>query len=194
MQRIFARGRRLTLLGVAVAAAAAIGGAEAGSVSANGHEFIASKTGKVTSKYIGEQTFKTSGGTIECTGVTGTGTVTELESPTHKEVLTYTGCTGFGVGIKISAAHFEMNANGSERLEKVVTVTPEGLSCEVLIPAQTFEGMKYTNDTGGKVTAAANVSNITIKGTGGMCGGENSESSYTGSMKAEIEGGTLEWK
>ncbi|MCW3020291.1 MAG: hypothetical protein JWN10_2599, partial [Solirubrobacterales bacterium] len=119
--------------------------------------------------------------------------VKETKMVTHKEVLTYTGCTGFGVTLKISPAHFEFNANGSAKLESRVIVSSESLACEVLIEPQTLETLAYTTASG-KVTAAANVTKIRSLGTGGMCGSENTEGSYTGSIQAEVEGGTVEWK
>jgi hypothetical protein len=185
--------QRITLFWVVLLSAFAIAGVSAVSVSASGHEFIVSKTGKTTSKGTNAQIFKTSAGTIECGSVTGTGEMTETKSVTHKEVLTYSECFGFGMSIKVTAAHFEYNANGSARLEKTVYVTPEGSGCEVLIEPQTLESIAFTNSSG-KVTAAANVTKIHSKGTGGDCGAENTTGTYTGSIKAEVEGGTVEWK
>jgi len=185
--------QRITLFWVVLLSAFSIAGVSAVSVSANGHEFITSKTGKTKSKGTNAQIFKTGAGTIECTTVTGTGEMSETKSVTHKEVLTYSGCSGFGMGIKVTAAHFEYNANGSARLEKTVYVTPEGAGCEVLIEPQTLESISYTNASG-KITSTAVVGKIHSRGTGGACGGENTEGSYTGSIQGEIEGGTAEWK
>ena len=186
--------RRMTLLSVAVVAVAGVVASQAVTVSAQSGEFIASKSGKVTGKAVNTQIFKTGAGTIECTGATSSGTVTEGKATIHKEVVTYSGCTGFGKSISITAAHFELNAGGSEKLEKAVDITLEGASCEVVIPSQTMEGMDYKNEAGGKVVAGADIFDIKSKGTGGVCGSENSEGSYTGSIEAELEGGTLEWK
>ena len=72
-------------------------------------------------------------------------------------------------------------------------VKPEGAGCEVLIEPQTLESLSYSNSSG-KVTASATVIKIVSKGTGGDCGGENTEGSYTGDIQAEVEGGTVEWK
>jgi hypothetical protein len=185
--------QRITLFGMVLLSAFAIAGVGAVSVSASGHEFIVSKAGKTKSKGTNGQIFKTGAGTIECTTVTGTGEMSETKSVTHKEVLTYSGCTGFGMSISVTAAHFEYNANGSARLEKTVFVTPEGSGCEVLIEPQTLEKIAYTN-TSGKITSTANVTKIHSRGTGGACGAENTEGSYSGSIQGELEGGTAEWK
>lgn len=186
--------QRITLFWVVLLSAFAVAGVSAVSVSASGHEFVVSKTGKTKSKGTSAgQVFKTGAGTIECSTVTGTGEMKETTSVTHKEVLTYTGCVGFGMDISVTAAHFEFNANGSAKLEKTVYVTPEGAGCEVLIEPQTLEAITYSNSSG-KVTASANVSKIHSRGTGGDCGGENTEGTYTGKIQGEVEGGTAEWK
>jgi hypothetical protein len=185
--------QRITLFWVVLLSAFAIAGVSAVSVSASGHEFIVSKTGKTKSKGTNSQVFKTGAGTIECSTVTGTGEMKESTSVTHKEVLTYSGCVGFGMAITVTPAHFEFNANGSAKLEKTVYVTAESAGCEVLIEPQTLESLSYTNSSG-KVTASATVTKIHSRGTGGSCGGENVEGSYTGKIQAEVEGGTVEWK
>lgn len=185
--------KRITMFGMILLVAGALAGASAVSVSASGHEFVASKTGKTKSKGTAVQLFKTSAGTIECTTVTGSGEITELKSTTHKEVLTFSGCTGFGGGVKVSAADFEYNANGPAKLEKRVTLAPEGMSCEVLLEPQTVESLGYENSSG-KLKSEAAIFKIHSKGTGGACGGENTEGSYSGTIAAELEGGTLEWK
>jgi hypothetical protein len=185
--------QRITLFWVVLLSAFAIAGVSAVSVSASGHEFIVSKTGKTKSKGTDTQVFKTGAGTIECSTVTGTGEMKEATSVTHKEVLTYSGCIGFGMSIKVTAAHFEFNANGSAKLEKTVYVSSESAGCEVLIEPQTLESLSFSN-LSGKVTASATVTKIHSKGTGGACGGENTEGSYTGDIQGEVEGGTVEWK
>lgn len=185
---------RIAKLGLALAAVLAVIGVGAVPVSAVEHEFVASKTGKTSSVWKNVQVFKTGAGTIECSKVTGTGEITALKSSVHKETLTYTECIAFGFPkVLVTPAHFEFNANGSAKLEKSVTVTPEGSGCEVVIPAQTVESIGYTNESG-KLGAEAVVFNIVSKGTGGVCGAENKEGTYTGKILATLEGGTLEWK
>jgi hypothetical protein len=187
--------KRIVMLGVALLTAFSVVAVDAVSVSASGAEFVASKTGKISSKAATNLRFKTSAGTIECTEVSGSSEVTELKSVTHKEVLTFAGCTGFGGNITISEAHLELNANGSAKLEKRVILTPEGTGCEVLIEPQTLETFKFSNAAGGKVTVEPTVTKIHSKGTGGVCGGENTEGSLSGTISTELDGsGTVEWK
>jgi hypothetical protein len=186
--------RLMMICGVVLLSAFTLTGVGAVSVSASGHEFITSKTGKTKSKGINTQKFKTGAGTIECTTVTGSGEVKEpTKMAAHKEVLTYSGCIGFGVSLKVTPAHFEFNANGFAKLENQVVVSSASLTCEVLIEPQTLETIAYANESG-KVKATANVSKIQSIGTGGTCGGENNEGSYTGSILGELESGTVEWK
>jgi hypothetical protein len=187
--------RRIVILGVAMVAAFAVVAVDAISVSASGDEFVASKVGKIKSKGSA-QTFKTSAGTIECSEVTGSSEILagELKSVVHKEVLTFVNCKGFGDPVAISAAHLELNANGSAKLEKKVTLKPEGAGCEVLIEAQSLGGFGYSNAAGGKVNVEPTVTAIHSKGTGGICGGENTEGSYSGTIVSELEGGSVEWK
>jgi hypothetical protein len=187
--------KRTTMSGLALLGAFAIVAVSAVSVSASGHEFVASKTGKTKGKATNAQVFKTSAGTLECAHVASTGEVTALKSAVHKETLTYTACIAFGYpSVKITPAHFEYNANGSAKLESSVTITPEGSGCKIVIPAQTVETVTYENTPAGQITARANVLNIHSKGTGGVCGAENSEGSYSGSVAGELEGGTVEWR
>jgi hypothetical protein len=188
--------QRIVMLGVALAAALSIAAIGAGSVSATGHEFVASKTGTTKGKQTDAAVFKTGAGTLECKNVSSTGSITELKSAIHKETLTYTACAAFGYSkVKITPVKFEYSANESARLETAVTITPEGAGCHITIPAQTVSGISYENKPSKEITANANASGIISKGSGEACGSEeNSEGSYTGSMTAELEGGSVEWK
>jgi len=187
--------QRIVMLGLALLAALSVTAVSAVSVSASGHEFLASKTGKTKGKQTDAQVFKTAAGTLECNIVSSTGEITELKSTVHKEVLTFSGCSAFGYpSVKITAADFEFSANGSVRLEKSITITPEGAGCKMIVPAQTVSEISYQNESGGKVTATANAFKITSKGSGGTCGGEETGGTYTGSVESELESGTIEWK
>jgi hypothetical protein len=184
--------KRIAMLGMALLAIVAIGGANAISVSASGHEFGASTAGKTVSHGTTEQVFKTTAGTIECETVTGSGTISAGKAATHKEVLDFGECTGFSKKINVSPAYFEYNANGPAKLEKEVRVSSSTLSCELIIEPQTVESLSYEG-TGGKLISKASIGKVKARGTGGVCGGAT-EASYTGTIEAELEGGTLEWK
>jgi len=187
--------QRLAILGMVLLTAFAVVGVDAVSVSASGHEFVASKTGKTKSKQTDAQVFKTGAGTLECTEASGTGEIKEGHSITHKEVFTYSGCSAFGSKVTVTPAHFEFNANGPVKLENEVTITPTNDECELVIEPQTLEHANYKNETGGKVGATASAVKIHSKGTGGGCGSsENTEGSYKGAVLGELEGGTLEWQ
>ncbi len=184
--------KRTMMLGMILLAALAIAGAGAMSVSAQSHEFVANKTGKTKGKGSGAQVFRTGTALIECSTATGTGEITALKSTTHKEVLTFSGCTGFGKKVTVSPAHFVFNANGPATLENEVEIHPEGLSCEVVVEPQTVESLGYETSSG-KLKSEATITKVQAKGTGGVCGGVT-EATYSGTIIAELEGGTLEWK
>jgi hypothetical protein len=75
-------------------------------------------------------------------------------------------CEAFGFsGVTISGVKFEFSAEGSARLEKSVTIHPEGAGCEVIIPAQTMNNVAYNNETGGKLLATASITKIHSKGS-----------------------------
>jgi hypothetical protein len=186
---------RVIKFGLVLIAALGVAGISAVSVSANGHEFIASKAGKTKSKSTDAQVFKTGAGTLECSEVSGSGTIAAGSSTAHKEVFTYSGCSAFGSKVKVSAAHFEFEANGPVKLENEVTIEPTNEECKVVIPSQTLEKATYENKSGGKLQAEANAYKIHSRPTGGSCGStENTEGSYNGAALGELEGGTLEWK
>ncbi len=186
--------QRITMFGTALLATFAIVALNAASVSASGHEFYASKTGKTKSKSTNAQIFKTGSGTLECKEVTGTGEMKEGKSTAHKEVFTYSGCYAFGGDVTISPAHFEFNANGPVTLEKRMIITVGDDECEILVEPQTVEHANYENKSGGKVEAEAVALKIHSVGAGNGCGGNNTEGSYDGSVLGELEGGTIEWK
>jgi hypothetical protein len=186
--------KRIIVLGVALLATFGVVAVNAVSVSASGDEFVASKTGKTKSKQIDSQVFKTSAGTLECAKVTGSGEIKEGKSAAHKEVFTYSACRAFGSSATMSTADFEFSASGPVKLENTIEIVIGGGECEILIEPQTVEKAAYANKTGGKIEAEANALKIHSRGTGGDCGGSNTEGSYNGAMTAELEGGTLEWK
>jgi hypothetical protein len=187
--------RLMMMFGVILLSATTFVGASAVSVSANTEEFVANKTGKTTGKQVNPQVFKTGAGTIECTTVTSTGKIeAPLNFTAHKEVLTYSGCSGFGVALTMTPAHFEFLANKTAKLEKTVTISSESLTCKVLLEPQTLNSVNYTNSSG-KLIASATVTGIHSIPTGGTCGStENTEGSYSGKIEAELESGTIEWK
>ena len=187
--------KRIMILGVALLTIFAVVAVDAVSVSASGDEFYASKAGKTKSKQTGAQVFKTSVGTLECSEVSGTGTIAAGSSSSHKEVFTYSGCFASGSGMKISAADFEFYATGAVKLENTVIIEPNNKECEIVLEPQTVEGgATYENKSGGKVEAEADALKIHSKGTGGNCGGTSTSGSYMGSDLGELESGTIEWK
>jgi len=186
--------KRIVILGAALLTIFGVVAVDAVSVSASGDEFHASKAGKTKSKGTDVQVFRTSAGSVECSEVTGTGTIAAGSSSSHKEVFTYSGCTAFGTTVKISSADFEFFASGAIKLENTVTVVPSTKECELVLEPQTVDGATYENRSGGKIEAEAEAEKVHSKGTGGNCGGTSTTGSYGGSDLGELEGGTIEWK
>lgn len=182
--------RRTTTLGLALLAASAL--AATCSASAFGHEFVVSKLGKTAAIQLGEQDFTVSGiGRVDCTEASGQGEATALKFLTFKEIITYSHCNGGDV--KVSPVHFEFNGNGNAIIEKTAAVEEVGAGCEVLLRKQTLEGFEFENSSG-KVTMAADVHDLHSAGTGGICGGEDTEGTYEGTLSISLVGGTIEWK
>lgn len=185
--------KRIMVLAMVLLGAAAIAGASAISVSAQSHEFIASKTGKTKSKGVGgTQVIRFGNQAVECTEASGTGEITSGSSTTHKEDITFGGCIGFGGDVSITTADFDFNADGQAKLENRIVITVTGEECEIIAEPQTDESLTYAT-SGSKLKSEANIKGIALKGSGGECGG-NSEAKYAGTMEAELEGGTLSWK
>jgi hypothetical protein len=177
-------------LGLALLAASAL--AATFSASAFGHEFVVSKLGKLAGVQLGEQDFTVSGiGHVDCTEASGQGEATALKFLTFKEIITYSHCNDGNV--TISPVHFEFNGNGNALIEKTATVEEVGAGCEVLLRKQTLEGFEFENSSG-KVTMAANFHGLHSAGTGGICGGEDTEGTYAGTLSISLVGGTIEWK
>jgi hypothetical protein len=182
--------RRAKMLGLVMVATSAIAATTA--TSASGHEFIASKTGKTASTALGEQEFTLGGlGHVHCTEASGEGELTASKFTAFKEIITYGNCNGGKV--TISPAHFDFNAAGTATIEKTFTAREVGVECEVLIDKQTLTGFAYSNSAG-KVTITADASGLHEVGTGGICGGEDTEGTYKGIVGVALEGGVIEWK
>jgi len=189
--------RRIKFLAVAVVAALCMSVVAVASASA--HEFVASKAGKTKSTALTTQVFNTGAGEVTCTKLSGKGEVTEaeLKSETHKETVSYSGCTAFGfVKVKITAAKYDFNANGTVLLENEVTITPEGANCTVKVTkGQNLSAVSFANEAG-KIKEISEVTGIHSVSSGGACGekGEHTNGTYKGTASTELEGGTIEWK
>ncbi|MHB1809408.1 MAG: hypothetical protein ACYCU0_08930 [Solirubrobacteraceae bacterium] len=184
--------RGLRNVGVALAVIAALGSATAAAASA--HSFKASKTGELKAKQTEWQIFQTSGGTIECETLNGTGTVSSLTSETQKATVEFGYCAAFSIPATISPVEFEFNANGTVSILKKVTITASGY-CKITIPAQSgLSSVKYIDLSGGKIELEPTVKGITSTGSGVACEyGTEHQGDYGGNSIAELVGGTLEW-
>lgn len=187
--------RVAVLLTIAITALAATASA------ASAHEFIASKTGKISVSQSGHQLFYlgTDGVLImECEPTTATGEITALKSAAIDEALTFSGCEGNGGRVKWETPlQVEFKANGAFKILSPDYIQPATDTCEFMIPEQTVESaVKYKNLSEGKLAMEIYTSGVMrYLGTGGACGGE-------GTMKWDVEnylsttlaGGTLKWE
>jgi len=161
--------------------------------AASAHEFVASKTGTITTTNEGSESIFRAEIVIDCAKVTGEAKITALKFETLKETIKYSECTGGGTEVTVSPAYYEFNANGSFKLEKNLTFHPIGYGCEYLYEKQTLNSFSYTNVSKG-VQFYGSVTKLIGYGTGGKCGGEFSTGYFDTPFYTKLTGGTLEWK
>jgi hypothetical protein len=164
--------------------------------SASAAFFHASKTGTLTGKNDGLQTFNTGtgAGAVECTKAASSGTATALLTLVQLIQETYTGCTAFSFAeVKINTADYLFNAdNGLVFLDNTLKIEIPLAGCEVVVPPQDLFTVTYDN-TNNKILELSNVHSIKSTGSGGDCKGAGSSGTYVGNNLLELEGGSLSW-
>jgi hypothetical protein len=161
------------------------------------HGFGSSTTGKLTSKALATQVFKTSAGNVECTALHLTSGTVETTKAMHQIVtVQYTGCTAFGSSATVSPAKYLFSADN--RVNLLATITIKATACLATVPSaknQNLETIKYSN-TNKEIIIEPNVGGITSSGEGTACNyAEESKGTYTGNSLVALEsGGTLEWE
>lgn len=183
--------RKIRVFGFAFAAVLAL--AAVSSAAASAHMFTASKTGSLTGKAKGNQVFVTKGGTVTCTALKASGSVTSTLTEEQKSEVNYESCTVFGfVGATISTAHYNFNAGGSVTIESPITISVIG--CEVTVPAQgplTEVGFK---NSGEGIEVVGKVTGIESEGKGSSCTySKEKAGTYTGNAIVEETGGEISW-
>ncbi|HEV7942217.1 MAG TPA: hypothetical protein VGP17_05390 [Solirubrobacteraceae bacterium] len=179
-----------TRVGFLVAAAAlALSGVLAGTAGAE--EFVASKTGKLTDTALETQVFKTKAGSISCTKLKGTGTVSETTTETQTTSIQYEDCTAFGIiSASISLAEYLFMANGEVKILKTIEIKAPG--CEITVPAQTVSSVAYKN-RGVGIEIVPSVTKIESEGKGSFCAyAKEKEGTYKGTAFTELEGGEIQ--
>jgi hypothetical protein len=186
--------RRIRIVGLALVAVCAM--SVTATAGASAHDFKASAAGKLTSKALATQKFKTAAGLVECTALHLTSGTAALLSETQTATVQYTGCKAFGLAATVSPAQYEFNANGSVKLLATITIT--ATECTVTVPSAKntkLSTIKYTNSNK-QIVLEPSVNNITSSGAGAGCKyAEESLGTYTGNSVVGLEsGGTLTWQ
>lgn len=178
---------RSTIAGLVLALVMAVGAAPAAA-----HEFEASNTGELMGEGTSALTIKTSGGTIECTKSSVTGTIEALKTESLILLLHASSCTLFGlIGASASPIELLVGANGAVKILKEFTVS--GAGCTVTFPPQILSGASYTTNSS-DITAILNVTGLTSSGSGLCAYSSSSNGTLQGSLLILRSGGTLGWK
>ncbi|HEX5852326.1 MAG TPA: hypothetical protein VFY36_04480 [Solirubrobacteraceae bacterium] len=164
--------------------------------SAGAHEFLASSTGKLTSKLLTTVVLKNIAGNMECKGASlAEGAVATTKSTFLVSTVQFEKCTAFGLLMTMSPARIRSTADGSVSLLK--TVTTKAISCQVTIPSnknQNLNTVKYRN-TNKQIEKLATVSKITSVGIGAACAyAEESTGVLTGNALVGLIGGAIDWQ
>lgn len=188
--------RSIKMIGLTIVAVLAVGAMTASAASAA--TFVASEKGTTTSTALGTQHFELAEGSgeyVNCTSMSGSGLVEELESTEAEQNVNYSNCTaqtafGEAESVSISEADYEFNSNGSVAIVKPITITLKviGITCTINVEAQSnLKEITYTNN-GGKVKVDANVHNIHEE----SCLGSSTTGVYEGESEVELNGGAGE--
>lgn len=165
--------------------------------SADAHIFLASSTGKLTVKLLSHPTYTTASGTVECQAASLVeGEVKTTKSLTLTSTIQFEKCIAFGLNSTVTPAKVRSTAEGSVSLLKSVTVTLAGAGCTVTFPStknQNLNTIKYKN-TNKQIEKLARISRVNSQGSGGLCGGEETNGRFEGDALVGLIGGTIDWQ
>ena len=199
--------KTLGLLAIAAMALTAFVGVSSASAAT---KFTSSKVGAAISEAtLATHVFTVTGSQTKCTNITYTGSTEALESATQKVTPKYEGCTAFGLPATVTVKNclYNLAASGSAAMEKV---NAEGEACEIVIkasnifgeclvdvPAQTVNGLTFTNDGASALTVNINASGISdnVTKSTGVCpltAGKHSNATYTGESTVTASGANIQ--
>lgn len=161
------------------------------SASASAHEFVASGLGSLGGHQTKPLELKLLGAIQECKNSTVTGKVTQLKTGTQVVTVQYEHCLDFGAKVKWSPVEYELNANGSVKILKTVTLTYEGCTTEIV--AQSPGGTVTYANAAKAIETQMSLTHVEAKGKGSLCTFTEKEGTIKGGMTTELIGGTLEW-
>ncbi|HEV7942207.1 MAG TPA: hypothetical protein VGP17_05335 [Solirubrobacteraceae bacterium] len=163
------------------------------SASASAAAFLSSGTGTLSGTQLESQVFKTGAGTVTCTKLKGTGSVTETMTESQNASIQYEECTAFGIiEAKVTLAEYLFMANGEVTIQKTITITAPG--CEIIVPgSKTVSSVSYKNKNS-QIEIVPAVTNIESEGKGAFCTyAKETKGTYSGTSLATLGGGTISW-
>jgi hypothetical protein len=175
-----------TLLAVT---AASVSNASAGT-------FTASATGELTGKARTTQVFSFGANVVKCTTAPTSGAITSTSSTAMHFTVKYSGCTGTILGfpassVEVSAATWNITANGTAHLMNTITVKIPLLECHFTMKPQSVNLVNFTNNTG-RLLLLFQLAQI-LYTSSGLCGeSSSSNGTFYGELELErVGGGTI---
>jgi hypothetical protein len=168
-----------------------------GVASASASEFTAEAAGKLDGKALATQVFSIHNGEqkVTCSKITVTGEVIALKTTEQHVTIDYSECvahTSVGtVTAHITPATYLFTANSTVHIKNTITVqvTVPFANCHITISSpQTLGVVAYSNNSG-KIKITPSVTGINYTTTGGFCGGNGSDGTYTGASEVTLESG-----
>jgi len=162
---------------------------------ASAAKFQTNEFGTLAGSATSTQTFKTNGGSIECTAAATSGSVEYFEAASQKVTVAYSSCKAFGIAnVSISPAEFELHAGGTVDVLNTITLSVAATiffpKCTITVGPQSGLGSISYKNSSGKVTAEFAISGITYSSSGGACGASGSNGTYTGNDELALNEGT----
>ncbi len=182
--------KKIGALALVVAAFSALGVA-----SASAAQFTYSQTGSLTGSALEDHVFNTGAGEVVCKKAAMTGTITSTSFTAQHVTVKYSECKAFNIAtVDISDATYNFTASGQVHIVNPITITVTGflIECTLTVPVQTVGTVDYVND-GASLIFQPTVSGVTSAGSGGLCGGHNSNGTYTGrsTVRHSVSGQTV---
>jgi len=177
-----------------------------GAISASAAKFTASAVGaSISETTLENYAFTITGSSIQCTTNTVTGTTEGLETTTVKGVLSFSGCTAFGLPATVINNNCEFTASASgegsmvgEKCEISVTASNIFGKCKGNAKPQTKTNAGSIANGEGDVKVTASLSGIAAEVTEstGVCPltvGKHTNATLTGKSTVQASGATIAW-
>jgi hypothetical protein len=187
------RGRTDMRLWKTIGALCAVVLCVAGAGNAYAAQFTASSVGTTAGHAISAQVFTFAAGTVSCSVAAAKGPINSVASTERTVVVTYSGCTAFGVsGADVGKAEYRYTAGGALDVLNNVSITPTFLGasmCTVTVGPQSKTAVGYSNAGSSNVEATHNVTGLGYTASGGLCGASGTTGTLAGTEEFNREGG-----